>query len=141
MEKLKYEDNLYHPFPMEMRGNFSEFQENNQTRFIELDYIEYNEKDIARLKKQGCLESSIIGEYLSLIDKNNIKENTSFLYKIQTYLGNPTIYDTWEFNQNIKEYKQYVFPSFSELMCFCHNQWNLDLVDFVPIQETHIPTR
>ena len=138
MESFNYTENPYYPLPNKMRGSFCEFEEKNKTRFIEINNIKYDSEEFLRLKKINCLKESILGEYIDLIGEENINESF-FLYKIQTYLGDNSIKDVWDFNEAISDYAQYGFSNFKDLMSFCEDKWGIAISDFVPIEETSIP--
>jgi hypothetical protein len=124
----------------QMRGCFCEFKENGKTRFIEISSIKYDEEAVLRLEKMNCLSESVLGEYIGLAGKiTNESPPPLFLYKLQTYLGDASIKDMWDFNDAISDYAQYGFSDFKDLMHFCHNIWGITVFDFVPIEETHIP--
>lgn len=131
-------ENIYHPVPIEMIGNFYEITEGDKSRFFELNYIEYSHDKFSRLVQMGCLEDSPLKAYMNLIDTNNLNTDTCFIYKLQTYIGDPTIKDPWLFNKGMTMYKQYGFTSFQEVENFCKNRWDIDIINFVPLKETNI---
>lgn len=134
-----YEENPYAPYPLDLKGTFCEIATAKHVRFFEIYSIKYDVEQVQRLKNMKCLQESIIWQYISLAGEKNIDSKTYFLYKLKTYIGDISIVDTWDFNENISDYEEYGFTSFNKLIRFCNKNWNISESDFVPIEQTHIP--
>jgi hypothetical protein len=140
-EDFSYAENPYHAFPLEMRGRYCEFEDKGRTRFIEIYNIKFDKNEVNRLIKIDCLKESVLGSYLALLKGHVLNENSDifFLYKLITYIANPSIKDAWYFNESIEDYAEYGFTKFATMMNLCINKWNISLKDFVPREETNIP--
>lgn len=136
---MQYNENPYHPFPLEMRGQFCEFVDNGNHRFIKIYSIKYDVEKLAWLKKRDCLYESELYEYISMVGEQNINKNTFYLYKLCSYIGNPMIKDSWAFAESTLDYQQYGFSSFNDLINFCYEKWKIKFDDFVSLESTHIP--
>lgn len=132
-------ENAYSPFPWKMRGRFFQRVESGKTRFFEIYAIRYDLALIERYVKINSLKESNLGILIELVGQENIGDETYFLYKLQTYMGDPSISDEWEFVQHIKDYCELGFSSFAKLEDFCKKEWMVDVFDFLPIDETNIP--
>ncbi len=122
-----------------MRGHYCEREEGNKIRFIEVHICEYDFHQIERLKEMEILEDSKIYEYLSLI-QGSIPMNTQYLYKLQTYFSVKGLDDLWEFNNYISDYQEFGFYNIEFLLTFCNTQWKINKEDFMPLNETSIPS-
>jgi len=138
MANNKFKSSFY-PYPTQMRGTFCEINKESKSRFVEVYHIKYNKQDLERLKIINCLDESLLGQYINLVGKDKIGENTYFIYKIKTYLANPAMKDSWDFNNSIEEYEQFGFVDFDKLVDFCNKKWGIQINDFKPQSETNIP--
>ncbi len=136
MENLHIE-NPYNPYPVDLRGQFCEIPEHDKARFFEINSIKYDPKEIERLRNNGILDQSILGQFIKLINDDNL-ESIYFIYKLQTYIADPSLKDAWEFNKSIIDYKEFGFTSFNDLLNLCKERWGIDKKNFVPIHETNI---
>ena len=124
-----------------MKGNFAEIKiSNSKYRFFEIYSIDYDERKKRRYIEQGILESTQLYQYLKLLPElTNINENVKYLYKLITYIGNPTVKDQWKFNESIEDYQEYGFTNIESLLNFCVINWNIHEDDFIRQEDTHIP--
>jgi len=128
-----------YPFPLGMNGTCYELSEGAKTRFFEIFHVAYNPNNVERLKKIDCLNESVLGEFLRHINTQLIDESTFFLYKLETYYGNPSFSDAWDFNEAIAEYETHYFAAFDAMEQFCKVRWEVDPMKFTTRQNTHIP--
>lgn len=121
-----------------IRGTYCEFQIKEVTRFLEIHFCEYSPDTIKRLEEIDALSESMIGGYLNLINEQ-IPSNTKYLYKLISYVGDPTIKDAWEFGEKVEEYEERGFIELDDLLIFCKSKWGRTEQNFVPQSETSIP--
>ena len=139
MTKTTY-NNPYHPYPYEMRGQFAEKQQNDKTRFFELDSIKYDEEKIKSSIEDDSYKYSLSEIYIERLNRPiTDSDNVFYLYKFETYYADPNQEDLYLFNKSIDCYEAYVFQNIDELFEYANHKWGLVLSDFVPIYETHIP--
>jgi hypothetical protein len=136
---VEFKETSFSPFPLEMKGRFYELESSGRTQFFEIYNEEYNLELISRLKKMKSLEDSPLGILIKLVGKENIPAQTVQLYKLLTYFANPNLSDSWEFNDSIKDYREIGFCSYKKLENYCLRNWSVDVMNFVPIEETNIP--
>ena len=137
MDKInKYK---YRPFPLGMNGTFYELLENGKTRFFEVFADKYDIDEIEYLRSIDSIEHSSTYEYLENIPSELICDSTNFLYKLCTYHANPTILDVWDFCESVYDYEQHFFADFDKLREYCIDNWNIDVMSFVPRSSTNIP--
>ncbi|MEO1624483.1 MAG: hypothetical protein AAFV25_04945 [Bacteroidota bacterium] len=122
----------------EMKGRFAERPEGGKWRFWELHILPYDPRQRERLVAMDCLEESILGEYLRLLN-TPISPGTRYLYKLKTYLGETGQEDRWTFNEQITAYESFGFQRLEELLQFCRDTWGIDESNFKQQSDTHIP--
>ncbi|MEO1418604.1 MAG: hypothetical protein AAFW00_25220 [Bacteroidota bacterium] len=122
----------------EMRGRYLELLENDKWRFFELHVIKYDPYQVSRLREMDCLEVSILGMYIDLIQES-IGSETRYLYQLVTYLGKKDYQDAWEFNDHITDYQKFGFQDIQSVLTFCEENWGIVASDFKPQSETSIP--
>ncbi len=139
MTKTTY-NNPYHPYPYEMRGQFAEKQENDKTRFFELDSIKYDEEKIKSSIEDDSYKYSLSEIYIERLNRPiTDSDNVFYLYKIESYYADPNLEKRDLFIDSINSYERYYFQNIDELLALVNYRWGLVLTDFVPIYETHIP--
>ena len=139
MTKTTY-NNPYHPYPYEMRGQFAEKQENDKTRFFELDSIKYDEEKIKSSIEDDSYKYSLSEIYIERLNRPiTDSDNVFYLYKIESYYADPNLEKRDLFIDSINSYERYYFQKIDELLALVDYRWGLVLTDFVPIYETHIP--
>lgn len=126
------------PFSYDMKGQYCEITENENTRFFEIYYCEYSIEQVERLKQINCLDKSRLGKFMSLID-GEIPESAEYLFMLQTYLGKKGIDDLLEFRQNTSDFQQIGFISIEHVLKYCKEKWGIDTKDFKSISDTSIP--
>lgn len=139
MTKTTY-NNPYHPYPYEMRGQFAEKQQNDKTRFFELDSIKYDEEKIKSSIEDDSYKYSLSEIYIERLNRPiTDSDNVFYLYKIESYYADPNLEKRDLFIDSINSYERYYFQKIDELLALVDYRWGLVLTDFVPIYETHIP--
>ena len=139
MTKTTY-NNPYHPYPYEMRGQFAEKQQNDKTRFFELDSIKYDEEKIKSSIEDDSYKYSLSEIYIERLNRPiTDSDNVFYLYKIESYYADPNLEKRDLFIDSINSYERYYFQNIDELLALVNYRWGLVLTDFVPIYETHIP--
>jgi hypothetical protein len=126
------------PIPYWLRGRYAQINENDKHRFFEIHTCEYSPEAVQRLKEIDCLEESILGQYMRLVN-SEIPDDTCHLYKLHTYIGNPNLEDFEEFVFSSTEFEQKGFLTIEDLLACCNTRWGLTKSDFKPIYETNIP--
>ncbi len=60
-------EEIYKPFPTDMRGQFCELNTENETVFIEAHAAKYDNYQVKIFKRINSLDESVIGSYLTLL--------------------------------------------------------------------------
>ena len=122
-----------------MRGTYAQIRLGAKVRFIEVHHIAYASEEHEWLLRINSLGESVLGEFLNLAGVAHLCESTRYLYKLVTYVGDPSIVEAWEFNESIEEFEEFGFVRIDALLSFCEHKWGLTIASFVPLEEVGIP--
>ncbi|BDD13077.1 hypothetical protein FUAX_55090 (plasmid) [Fulvitalea axinellae] len=124
--------------PLDMKGNYCQFEDRGEVRFIEIYTLEYDIKEVEFLNKIGVYEESNTYSFIRLC-KGDIPKGTRYIYKLMTYLNDSKSEDLWTFNEAIHEYEEVGFTTSDELFLYCEDRWGIGKQDFTGYNETDLP--
>lgn len=135
----KYSESAYNPYPWQMKGTYYEFNNNNETRFIEVYATPIDKSGlIERFGEDVFSEDFSISLIVDLIGLENIKDDTYFLYELTTYIGNTNFKILSEFKRNVTKFERIGFTSINQLNDYCVNRWGFNIEVFVPHSKTSL---